>query len=599
MTQPILVITDSRAKNCLSGYISEILDTEGIVCRDTVDLAKRPLEEGLLAGRDIVILADVGPDAKVQGMLTEYVASGGNLIASRPPLEMLKVFGLKPGAGVVKLFAEGYVTFDLNSSLAAGLQAESLQFHGEANLCEPGGAQILGFIAGKLGVRTHYPAITVHEYGKGRAAAFAFDLAASTVLFHQGTPLNSSTGPNPDPDRDLAYKPSDLVYRYLDERLKTLPQADIYQDLLVRIIEWMAERNKPLPRLWHFPNAAPAVALLDGDSDSMPSADFEKVIELVESVGGKYTLYLMTNDFKALSGAQGAKLLDRGHDFGPHLFAGRMPSLEEARASIRKEVMGFRERYGYSPVAHRGHSCIWVGWTEHAKYLYENGIRLDGNVYPGAGYQYGYCNASGLPVRFMDETGAIVDVYEQATLSSEDMLLTDKSLLPAMTVDEATRLSITQIDEAAEKYHGVYHPCFHPVYVRSKTKCSAPWIDAVAQHIRQRGLPFMNGREWVDFNDARREVRIEGISWNAASGKLDLRVKAPRAISGLTILLTPLPRGAPLRRDSEASGEGGAPGAKKGKTTNAQCVKLEGREQLAVILGAPRATGEEACISVE
>ncbi len=536
MPQPILLIIDSGSRNALSGYICEILDVEGIVCRETLDLASEPLKDSHLAGRDMVILAHVNPEAKSQSLLAEFVASGGNLIAFRPPPDMLGIFGLKPTSGIVRHFAEGYVTLAPKPALLAQIQADCLQFHGDADLYEPDSATVLAALAGKPGVRTRYPAIVLHEHGKGLAAAFAYDLAASNVLFHQGTPLNSSLGPNPDPDRDLAYKTCDLFYRYLDERLKTIPQADIHQDILVCLIRRMTER-RPMPRLWHFPHAAPAAAFLDGDSDSMPTADLESVIEIIERFAGKYTLYLMTKDFKALTPERMRELLQRGHDLGPHLFAGRMPSPQETLANMRVELAELRKHYEYQPVAHRGHSVVWVGWTEHAKYLHENGLRLDSNIYPGAGYQHGYCSGSALPVKFMDEKGRLVDVYEQATLSSEDVLLSDKALLPAMTLEQAIELSLGQIDDLADKFHGVYHPCFHPVYVNHKSKCSAPWIEAVARRAHERGLPFVNGREWVEFNDARRGVQIQNLSFDNQTGVLRFDIRSLRAVSGLTLLL--------------------------------------------------------------
>ena len=59
----------------------------------------------------------------------------------------------------------------------------------------------------------------------------------------------------------------------------------------------------------------------------------------------------------------------RGHDFGQHAFAGHRPTLSEMRSRLREEMKAFRSRYGHEPVTYRGHSLIWVGWTDMAMYL--------------------------------------------------------------------------------------------------------------------------------------------------------------------------------------------------------------------------------------
>jgi hypothetical protein len=143
---------------------------------------------------------------------------------------------------------------------------------------------------------------------------------------------------------------------------------------------------------------------------------------------------------------------------------------------------GFKERYGFQPLSHRGHCCIWVGYVAQAKYLSENGVRLDGNHYAYVHHQYGFLSGSGQAFRFVDERGCPMDIWEQPTLMSDDCMLQDKTLLPPFRLDEAMERSRELIDALADRWHGVYHPCFHPVYMRTDWNYvySAPWIEAVA-----------------------------------------------------------------------------------------------------------------------
>ena len=473
--QPILVLGQRGGPNPFSGYLREILASEGLAAWEYRDLAEAPTD---LAGWRLILLENAPLPEVCRARVEEWVRDGGRLIASRPPPEMAALFGLRPTKSAVKTCAEMYVAFDPAHPLASRIGADSLQFHGVADLYEPAGAEGVAWLGGQRGVRTGYPAVTLHAAGKGQAAAFAFDLALCTVLFHQGRRLNAGDGPNPDPNADGAFKPDDLFFRFFDERLKSVPQADLYGDLLVRLIRRLCPA--PLPRLWHYPNAAPSVAFLDGDSDSMSAEDFEKVISTVETAGGRFTIYLMPQQYAAIAPERMAALRTRGHDAGPHPFAGRTPTEADCARAVAQETTDFRARYGFQPLAHRGHNVIWPGWVTHARELLRNGIRLDANFCCGPGLQYGYLNGSGLPVRFMDETGEIIEVYEQATVSMEDGWYTEKTLMPAMTVAECAALSLRQIDDAVDRWHAVYHPCFHPVYVRPGPKDSTPWIRAVA-----------------------------------------------------------------------------------------------------------------------
>ena len=87
-------------------------------------------------------------------------------------------------------------------------------------------APFFGQIGGAPGP---YPAIVTANHGRGRIALYTFDLAESTVLFHQGLREHASTGTTPDYDADSTYRAGDMFVGYLDERLKNVPQADVHQ----------------------------------------------------------------------------------------------------------------------------------------------------------------------------------------------------------------------------------------------------------------------------------------------------------------------------------------------------------------------------------
>ena len=130
--------------------------------------------------------------------------------------------------------------------------------------------------------------------------------------------------PDPIPILTVTACTSPMIFfvGYLDPALCPLPQADLQQDILVRILEWMAAFVQPLPRLWHFPEAAHAVAFVNGDGDSMALEDLMNTIATADRFQVPYTTYLMMQDHPKVEPAYESALRQQGHDFGQHAFAG-------------------------------------------------------------------------------------------------------------------------------------------------------------------------------------------------------------------------------------------------------------------------------------
>ena len=450
-TSSILVVWDSNTENRFSGYITEILDIEGYNWHEVLDLTKRELTAEVLSAYQVVILTHVDPSREVQDLLLSYVRDGGSLIALRPPREMAGELGLSSAAGTApagiglgqRTIVDRYISFSPICAINSGIDHGPLQFHGRGEQYiwngEPNA--VIAYFASVPDYVTEHPAIVMGALGEGNWAVFAYDLAESTVLFHQGRQEQSSIGLRPDSDGTLQFKPNDMFVGFLDPELGHLPQADLHQDALVRIMEWMASVTSPLPRVWYFPGGAPAVAFFNGDSDGMSARDFWNVIGTADRHGVPFTTYLKPEHHEIVEPELERSLSERGHDFGEHPWIGPSPSLEEMREGLREEMGAFRDRYGHDPITNRGHSVIWVGWTEQAKYLRENGVRLDTSFAGGRYHRGAYVNGSGLPVKFMDEDGTLLDIYEQNTMFCDDNWTTDKTFAPALTIDEGIEYS--------------------------------------------------------------------------------------------------------------------------------------------------------------
>ena len=512
-TCPILVVWDSGTPHRLSGYITEILDVEGYNWRVVHDLASEPLTAEVLASHQIVILTHIDPSPEVQELFLAHVRGGGNLVALRPPREMAGKLGLG-SSFAERTMVDRYIELNGNCAVNVGVEPHVLQFHGRAEQYTwPGNpSAVMAHLAAERDYITENPAIVIDSYGEGHWAVFTYDLAESTVLFHQGLREQASTGVRPDPGGEYQYKTNDLFVGYLDPALGHIPQADLHQDALVRILDWMASLSRPLPRLWHFPDGSPALAMFTGDSDGMSMDDFTNTIATADRFGIPYTTYLRIEHHADVTPELQTAMEARGHDFGEHPYAGAQPSLEEMREGLRDELGAFRKRYGRGPITNRSHSVIWVGWTESAKYLRENGVRLDTNFTAGRFHRAAYLNGSGLPVKFMDEDGELLDIYEQCTTLSDDGYVGGQGSRASADYRRVHRLH----PKAAGRRGGAVPLGLQPVLPPSEDAPRRRVEPAVVrgrdpEHCIDRGFHFASARGWLAFNDGQAVGAHDGV----------------------------------------------------------------------------------------
>jgi hypothetical protein len=203
-------------------------------------------------------------------------------------------------------------------------------------------------------------------------------------------------------------------------------------------------------------------------------------------------------------------------------------------AAVTDQIDGFRRRYGYTPLTNRGHCLIWPGWTEMAQLLAGAGVRMDAN-FVGVHCGHGYLTGSGLPVKFMDERGRLIDLYEQSTQWEDDVAI--GAYFERLAYDQAVAQSLATLREAQERYHTVVNCNFHPIHTRKDQLDTRAWITAVAAYCAERHIPMIGGDDWVRFNDARRQVRLSGYAADRAQRRVRFTLAARQAISGLTISL--------------------------------------------------------------
>ena len=201
-------------------------------------------------------------------MFTNWVNTGGNLIAMRPDKQLAGLLGLADAASTL---SNAYLLVTTAAGTpGAGIVNQTIQFHGTADKYTLNGATSLATLYSTATTATTNPAVTLRTVGTGHAVAFTYDLAKSIVYTRQGNPAWSgqerdAQAPIRSDDLFFGAKTGDVQPDWVDLNKVAIPQADEQQRFLWNIVLNINANKKPLPRFWYFPRMLPAVVIMTGD----------------------------------------------------------------------------------------------------------------------------------------------------------------------------------------------------------------------------------------------------------------------------------------------------------------------------------------------
>ncbi len=557
-----LAIVGHHPDEPFARYLIEVLASEGFngaTLRAPSEIRSLPAPDAC----GVLIVGRVPLGYELQESILAFIRAGGGAVFVRPAIEMAVALGLTARGW----YEHGYLWPVRDHVLLPTHLPPKLQFHGGADLYDAPDDLAVAYFGGPDEPGAS-PAIAAGTLGRGRWAAFAYDLGTSTLLFHEGRQEQSSTGAANFAVHGRGHKPAAFFSGMLDIELRQVPQADLQQRIFTRLTEWVAAPLGPLPRLWYFPDGARAAQFVNGDADWMRREELLTMLEIADRHHAPYATYLMIDDHPKVTPAEVANWRRGGHSFGQHpanpvrpsaaamaartsLAAGRAdahpaargpdarprPSPAEFAARITWETDQFRRRFGFSPLSTRHHGFFWPGWMDMPRVLERNGVRLDTNFAAGDDYRDGYVAGTGLPFKFMDEDGDFIDVYEQPTITCDDYVLQDKTPLGPLSIEEAIELSRAYLEAADSWAHTVVHQYFHPVYARRgwDHPPTPPWFDATLRSARELRIPALGADQWVRFNDDRRATQLRHAAFDPAEGRLKLEVATPGLVPGLTL----------------------------------------------------------------
>ncbi len=532
---PILVITNTS--NLFSSYYAEILRAEGLNAFRVTDLSN--VTPSLLGSYDVAILGESALTVAQEQMLDNWVQGGGNLIAMRPDPGLATLLGITPGGGTL---GNAYIKVDTTSGPGAGIVDQTIQFHGSADRYTATGAQTIASLYGTAGgPATSNPAVTLRSVGPngGQAAAFTYDLAKSVIYTRQGNRAwageeRDGVGPVRPDDLFFGSKPGDEQPDWADLNKVQIPQADEQQRLLTNLIESMNIDRKPLPRFWFLPRDEKAAIVMTGDDHGTGGTvgRFEQYEE--DSPPGcvvanweciRATAYVYPNT--PITDAHAASFNAAGFEIGLHVLTGCEDWLDQAHLEsiYSSELNSFANSFPSlpAPVTERTHCIVWSDWASQPKVEQANGVRLDTNYYywPGSWVQNrpGMFTGSGMPMRFANLDGSMIDVYQAATQMTDESVQTYP-----FTVD-------TLLDNALgpQGYYGVFTANIHTDFAQM------PESDAIVQSAQERGVPIVSARQMLTWLDGRNGSSFSGLTWTG--GHLSFGISPGPGSNGLRAML--------------------------------------------------------------
>ena len=531
---PILVIASSG--NSFSRYYAEILRAEGLNAFTVTEITN--VSPALLANYDVAILGEEAVSAGQTTTLTNWVQAGGNLIAMRPESKLASLLGIASAGGTL---ANAYMKVDTGTAPGTGIVGQTIQFHGTADRYTTAGAQTIASLYSNASTSTPNPAVTLRDVGTngGQAAAFTYDLAKSIIYTRQGNPLwdaEERDGLSPVRSNDLFYgnKAGDVQPDWVDLNKVAIPQADEQQRLLTNLIERMNVDRKPLPRFWFLPEDHKAAVVLTGDdhANNGTTGRFEhlKTLDPPGCVVAKWQCVRMTSYIYSntpITDAKAASFVADGFEVGVHITTGcrdwdDQPDLESVYSSLLGE---FANKFPSvpSPTTNRMHCIVWSDWGTQPKVELKNGIRLDTTYYywPAAWVQNrpGMFTGSGMPMRFANPDGTLIDVYQAATQMTDESAQTypfnanellDKALGP-------------------EGYYGAFVANMHT------DKVVLPESDAIIASAQARGVPIITARQLLTWLDGRNQSTFGSVAWSG--NNLTFAITPGAGASGLRAMV--------------------------------------------------------------
>jgi hypothetical protein len=508
---PILLLSQ---KGSFSAYTAEILKLEGFNEFEIKDAADKDLKGDYLQSFQLIILPNIAIGTSLAQSLKNYVKAGGNLVAFAPAKNIAEIFGLQ---SMDDSLSDGYV------SIHDGPIKGPLQIHGVAKKYKIRGATTIATLYTNRSTATPFPAVARNRYGSGVAIAFTYDLPKNICLTRQGN--YQSAGQEKDGIKGI--RAMDLFTDgWVDTANNTINQADAQTRLLSHAIEKLTADKIPLPRFWYFPDTLRSLVTLTNDGEYSDEKDIDVQLSEVEKEGGNMSVYILTVD--KVSKASTDAWQARGNEISGHpdnTKNAERPTWQNMNEAIGSKIKELNDRYAIDSM-HTivNHWFVWCGtnergepdFTAQAKIEKAHGIGMDinyahydngstqGHFLGPMGKRQGNYNGSGLPLKFADMDGNVIDIYQHLNNVYDQQYMEHKD--SAGFFECFKGIMDRSLNDEVYSYVGV--KCHNDEYFFSRGP-----LTKMLRYAKEKHVPVWTGAKLLRFLKAKDDASFTNIKW--------------------------------------------------------------------------------------
>jgi hypothetical protein len=243
------------------------------------------------------------------------------------------------------------------------------------------------------------------------------------------------------------------------------------------------------------------------------------------------------------------ELRSRGHEITLH------PIISDIYIGSWNDYWNAFTRLIYGPITStvRTHNLEWRGWADSARIQAGFGIRMNTDYYQygplfnngSKNWFFGHFTGSGLPMRFSDKDGRILNIYQQVTQFGDESFLDlpwvefpkgiGENTGPAQGVDSTSRFMQSSLDGNFAAMTINYHS--DPYDLEDKWRQPAiELMTGTLDAANKLGVPIWTLQRWLNFTTMRQKTRFETFQWQNNKLEFDL-VSENKSNDGLSLLI--------------------------------------------------------------
>jgi hypothetical protein len=424
------------------------------------------------------------------------------------------------------------ITREIHSPLQPN---QPLLVFSEAHLVSPHSSVELARLYDPAGHDTGCAAVTARRVGKGRVFSFAFSVAQTMWVLHQGRPADRDyDGDNYLRRSDsIVIRPHSIEVGYADELLfllqnmiGTQPHPFVHQ------LPPTAEGDIP-DALFHWggDDEGDRTGIALRASNWMKERGLPYHVNAMPWPGGKF----------GLSAADARRIGDNGHEVSIHFnfIDDFKPGSAFSREDVLAQAAAFRRAFGQDFVCSVNHWCRWTGWAEPAMWMREAGGKADNSFTHAGSPPYnpvnllGFSFGTAFPFWFHDDwrgRNRRIDFLEQPVTAYEcGYVGRERTDFP----------TVHKVIDLAARHHLTMNMFYHPIYIDQFPHCRAA-IEEAMRYLEERKIRALHVgsdglyRWWK----ARSETKVARVAVTSSALSFEVKTRHPNG----AIIKVPLGR---------------------------------------------------------